>query len=274
MISPLYALITGGSHGIGRALAKECLSRNIPVLLVALPDEDLKNTVAAFRSEFNLPVEAFGVDLCQSTSVDKVMEWIERENFHIGYLINNVGFGRSGLFDSIPLQEYQAMLRLNIEVATSLTYLLLPQLKRTSGSRILNVSSMEATLPLPYKAVYTGTKNYIYAFSLALREELRGGSPTVTVLCPGPILTNEDGRKRLAAQGRRSRLLLMEPHEIAPAAISAMLKGKQQLMPGTLVYLLVFIGRFLPTSIKMRILERLFRKYRAATEEISKPAVL
>ncbi|MEO0734128.1 MAG: SDR family NAD(P)-dependent oxidoreductase, partial [Bacteroidota bacterium] len=138
---------------------------------------------------------------------------------------------------------------------------LLPVLKRTKGG-VMNMSSVEATLPLPYKTVYTGTKAFVYNYSLALREEFRYYDVSVTVLCPGPVITNEDGLKRVKAMGTLAKIAVTMPEDLAPEAISGMLNGKAVVRPGFLVKFMAFLGKFFPRPIKLRLLEKMFSKYR------------
>src|SRR5690606_18757741 len=135
-------------------------------------------------------------------------------------------------------------------------------LKVQSISFILNMSSMEATLPLPYKTVYTGTKNYIFAFSLALREELARSTVSVSVLCPGPVLTNPEGLKRMNSHGKRAKLVMLMPEDVAKIGVDGLLRGKAVIIPGRLNWSIVKLMKLFPTQIKMKILERLFRVYR------------
>lgn len=121
---------------------------------------------------------------------------------------------------------------------------------------------MEATLPLPYKSVYTGTKSFIYSFSLALREELAGSRVSVSVLCPGPVLTNAEGLKRIEAHGKRARMVMLMPEEVAKTALSQLLKGKAVIVPGKINLAIVKCMKLFPTGLKMKLLERVFRVYR------------
>lgn len=257
-----YALVTGGSSGIGKAMAIELAKRGINVIIVALEDELLQEVCTQLRKGFKVKVESLGIDLTQETAPKLVYDWCKKRNFQIGILINNAGFGRSGLLENTPIEEYYKMIRLNNQAAVGLTYYFLPDLKALPKAFILNTSSMEATLPLPYKAVYTGTKNFIYAFSLALREELKFGQVIVSVLCPGPVLTNEDGLKRINAQGGRSQGLVLMPDQVAQYAIPRLLKGQQVMIPGVLPWIIVKLLKFFPTGLKMSLLERIFRVYK------------
>lgn len=261
-----FALITGGSHGIGRAIALECAARGINVLIVALPEPNLEHTLSDLRKRYpDVRVDGLGLDLRGPRAAETIAAWLRENDYAIDILVNNVGFGRGGLFESLKLIDYRDMVQLNNAFPIALTYLLLPGIIARPRRHILNVSSLEATLPLPYKSVYTGTKGFIYSFSLALREELRDRDVKVSVLCPGPVLTNEDGLRRIKAQGRRSQVLLMMPELVARIAVEGMLRGKAVIVPGRANRVIVGLMRFIPTRLKMRILEYIFRKYRYET---------
>ncbi len=257
-----YTLITGASSGIGRAMAFECASRGMNLCLVALDDLALYETAQEIRRQYSVEVHCIGIDLTVESAPVEVYLWCRENDFDVDVLINNAGFGNSGLFEHNPLQEYYQMLELNNHALIGLTYQFLPDLKNHTSAHILNVSSMEATMPLPYKAVYTGTKNFIYAFSLALREEARNTGVAVSVLCPGPVLTNPEGLQRLRSQGKSGKILMMMPEEVAKIAIRSMLKKRRVIIPGVLPYFIFKLLKVMPTSLKMRLLERIFRVYR------------
>ena len=256
-----WALVTGGSHGIGRALTLELLHRDINVAVVALPDENLEDLRREYRDVHGIHLLTLGINLVTTGATDRVETWLATHGITLTYLLNNAGFGRGGLIEHTPWPEYRTMLQLNNQVMVDLCYRFLEQLKQTGGA-ILNMSSMEATLPLPYKTVYTGTKAFVFSFSLALRQELRYHGVGLTVLCPGPVITNEDGMRRVRAQGARAKLLVKFPNDIAPEAIDGLLSGKDVVRPGWLVRALILTSYVTPRRLRMRILERLFSKYR------------
>ena len=265
-----WVLVTGGTHGIGLSLACECLRQGMGVAAIGLDDPNQEIARQRFISLAPTAYRLRAMDLTREGATDEVLDWLDREGITVSYLINNAGFGRGGCFEETSWREYQRMLQLNNQVLVELTYRILPQL-RGCGGGILNLSSMEATLPLPYKTVYTGTKAFVYNFSLALREELRHEQVSVSVLCPGPVLTNEDGLKRLEAQGARAKLLVTTPDSIAPQAVKGMLAGRAVIVPGRLVRLLILISYLTPRPLRMRILEKLFRRYRHAAGPALEP---
>jgi short-subunit dehydrogenase len=259
--TPEWVLVTGGSHGIGRALSLECVKRGLGVAIVALPNEDLRHMEEELAGISGAAYLTLGLNLVAEGAIVKILDWLSEANVLPKYLINNAGFGRGGLFENTPWVEYRTMMQLNNQVMVELTYTLLPILKKTKGG-VLNMSSVEATLPLPYKTVYTGTKAFVYNYSLALREEFRYYDISVSVLCPGPVITNEDGLKRVKAMGTLAKIAVTMPEDLAPEAISGMLKGKAVIRPGFLVKLMAFLGKLFPRPIKLRLLEKMFSKYR------------
>jgi short-subunit dehydrogenase len=151
---------------------------------------------------------------------------------------------------------------LNNHALVGLTYYFMNDLLEVSSANILNISSMEATLPLPYKVVYTATKNFIFSFSLALSEELKPDKVNVSVACPGAVVTNEDGLKRIKAMGWKAKLMVKMPEEIAQTLVRQMYKGKRVIIPGLIPKFIINVMYFLPLNLKMNILEKVFRKYR------------
>lgn len=247
--------------GIGKAFAFECASRGMDLLLVALPDPALDEICTQIKKQFSVEVVTYGIDLTQPTAVESLFNYCLQKKIAVRILINNAGMGAGGRFENIPYQVYFDMLNLNNQVLTKMSYHFLPMLKQHETAFILNMSSMEANLPLPYKSVYTGTKSYVYAFSLALREELAFSNVSVSVLCPGPVLTNPEGLKRMNAHGKRGKWIMLMPAEVAGIGIKNLLKGRGVIVPGKINWVIVKLTKFIPTGMKMKILERLFRVY-------------
>ena len=259
--SKKWVLITGGSHGIGRALTFACIGRGLAVAVIALPDDCLDELNHELTALPHATFTTLGLDLLAPTALERVPTWLAENGIRLTYLINNAGFGRGGLIENTGWAEYLAMLQLNNQVMVGLTLALLPQIKQSRGG-ILNMSSMEATLPLPYKTVYTGTKAFVFNYSLALRQELSYYDVGVTVLCPGPVITNEDGMKRVEAMGALAKVLVTLPEDIAPGAIDDFMKNKDVIRPGFLVRAILAVAYVVPRKLKMRMLERLFSRYR------------
>lgn len=265
--APAYALVTGGSQGIGLELAKAIASRGANILLVALPGPELEIAKTEIKTAYpHLEVDTFGVDLTQEDAPKQVHEWAISGDRKIRILVNNAGFGTSGVMDTKPLGMYMTMMQLNNQAMAAITYHFMPQLRESGGGHVLNMSSMEATVPLPYKAIYAATKAFVYNFSQALRVELAEYGVNVTVVCPGPTITNEEGLERIKTFGDTltwyHKLVIKFPDYTARKALRALDKRRAVIIPGTVPGILFGTARLLPASWKMGILARIFKNYK------------
>ena len=239
----MYTLITGAGAGIGKALAMECASRKMNLLIVSLPGEELETTVDEIKTKYKTECHGFGIDLSRPESFCKVYQWVTENNFHINILINNVGVGSKGDFEHTKTFFYEKQLQLNIHAATMLTHLFLTELKANAPSHIMNTGSMGGFFIIPGKTVYSASKAYIYFFSRSLRLELKQHNVIVSVLCPGGTDSNENTiaiNKELKGIAKRSILM---PEHVAKEAIDKMLKGKARIIPGTINKIYYHISR-------------------------------
>lgn len=247
--------------GIGKAFSISCAKKGKHLILVALPDEQLEEIQKEILTTYQVEVLIFGIDLTQEGAVRRVFEFCVDNKLTINLLINNAGMGTGGKFENIPLEKHLQIVDLNNKVLVLMCHYFLPMLQKQDKAYILNMSSMEANLPVPYKAVYTGSKNFVYAFSLALREELRCGSVSLSVVCPGPVVTNAEVLQRIEAHGKRAKFVVLMPDEVAEISLKGLLNGKTIIIPGKFNWFLVKLSRLFPTAIKLGLLERLFRVY-------------
>lgn len=250
-----YALITGSSEGIGRALAEACAHNGWNVLLVALPNEKLEQTALEIAQHYpTVQVATLGLDLTLPTAPRSIYDWIIKNNYPVNVLVNNAGVGYAGLFETYASPAFfDVLINLNIRATVQITRLLLPILHQQPKSYILNVSSLGAFQPVPYQAVYGGSKAFVYYFSRALREELRGTSISVSAVCPGGTNTNEINRARNQDLKALAKMSISEPAYVAAIAIRGMLRGKAVIIPGKINRVLHYFGSLLPLHVRIRM---------------------
>jgi hypothetical protein len=250
-----YALITGASEGIGKALALECARQGWSVLLVALPNEKLEQAALEIHQLFpTVQVATLGIDLTLTTAPRAVYEWVVKNDFKVNMLINNAGVGYAGVFEEYATPEFfDVLINLNIRATTQLTRLLLPVLRKQPKSYILNVSSLGAFQPVPYQTVYGGTKAFVYYFSRSLREELRGTGVSVSVVCPGGTNTNEVNRARNQDLKPLAKLSISEPAYVAAVAVRGLLRGQEVIVPGRMNRWVLFLSAFVPMRVRIRM---------------------
>jgi uncharacterized protein len=256
----LYTLITGGSEGIGKALAAECASRKMNLILAALPDTHLKETAQALRSEYRVDVIPIGIDLTEMEAPKKIWTFCRDKNLTVNILINNAGVAGSTFFEMASPDYIDLRIQLNIRALVMLTRLFLPELKKLERAYILNVSSMSAFYPIPFKSIYSASKAFVLNFSKAVREELKGSTVSVSILCPSGVRTNVQSFSRIDSHGAFGKLSQVPADAIAHFSLKKLLKGKKLIIPGHFNRLLYFLGRLLPERIKIRLLSQEFRK--------------
>ena len=255
-----YALITGASKGFGKSLAFELAYRNIDVILVALPNENILSVAAKCR-ELGVKAETYEADLTNRDDLLKMTAWANK-NFNISILINNAGKGGTQTFHKSDLSYVDNLIQINVLATTIITHQLLPNLLKQEKSYILNVSSMASFSPIGYKTVYSSTKRYIQHFSRALCNELKDTSVFVSVVLPGPMKTNSEITGRIEKQGLLGKIGLITPERAARVSIRRMLKRKPYILVGRRNYINKFLLALVPAKIRMRLMTK------AASREI------
>ncbi|HOZ50456.1 MAG TPA: SDR family NAD(P)-dependent oxidoreductase [Chitinophagaceae bacterium] len=242
-----YALVAGGSKGIGYAIAKALAKRNFNLILIARNEKDLQIAKQSLESLYPIHVETISKDLSIETSATEIANWCIENNIQLKVLCNVAGLGGINDYLSIPLDTVQYMVRLNVQSCMALSLTLLPLLQKNSPSYILNVASMAAFAPISQKNVYSATKSAVLYFSYSLRYQLKKNNISVSCLCPGPVFTKpsieKDTKAKLGKFGQKMAVPVLTVGEIA---INDLLKGKMIIVPGTLPKIVAAFTRFLP----------------------------
>jgi short-subunit dehydrogenase len=253
-----YTLITGASSGIGKALALECASKGMNVLLVALPGNDLKILQKEISEKYKVLCHGLGFDLSADCSSSAVHNWVKQHGYRVNILINNVGIGSKGQFDQLSPDFYDTQIHLNIVTTCMMTRLFINDLKENAPSHIMNVGSMGGFFILPDKVVYSASKAFVYAFSRGLRMELATSGITVSVLCPGGTDSNEKTTAINKDLKGLAKISILQPHEVAREAINKMLKGQARIIPGFINKFSYHMGRMMPEFIHRMFIARAF----------------
>jgi uncharacterized protein len=259
-MSSRVALITGASQGIGLALAKEAALRGYDLVMVALPDPTFDETANELGQRFGCKVHVIPCDLCQDEAPAMVFRRCQELNVNISLLINNVGLGFLGYFEEADSAGIEKVLKLNIIAVTRFCKLFIPMLREQTPSHILNVASLAAYSPMPFKSVYAASKSYVYSFSRALREELKPAGISVSILNPGPVLTNANTRKASESLGTLARLGIVPPEKLAHYALNRTLRGKAIIIPGKYNRFLVFLQKLIPPSVVAKTVAKVFKR--------------
>ena len=255
-----YTLITGGSEGFGKALAIECASRNMNLILVALPGSELHQLADFLKEKYMVQVVVIEKDLCVEDGCLEVYKEVHSKGLQVNMLFNNAGIGSTSLFQEGSIDVYERQIKLNVLATTIMTRLFLDMLKQNKPAYILNVGSLASYFPLPKKQVYGATKSFVFYFSKCLRKELEKEQVYVTVLCPGAMNTNMAVQLLNKNGNYLIRNSTLEPEQVAPPVIDGLLKRRKVMVPGKLNKCYVFVYSVLPEFIKSIITNRSMEK--------------
>jgi short-subunit dehydrogenase len=174
------ALVTGASSGIGEQLTRLLAGAGVPVVVVARRGDRLR------RLAEELPgIEVLVADLTRKKGCRAVAARIADAARPVDLVVNNAGFGTSGVFHELDVERLGSEVDLNVGALTRLSHAALNQMVPRGRGWLLNVSSVASFQPAPQLAVYAATKAYVTNFTESLHEEVRGTGVHVTALCPG-----------------------------------------------------------------------------------------
>ena len=245
-----WALITGASSGIGKALALEFASRGFNLFLTARNQESLQEVAAECGRKFKIETKIHLADLSRPEVVDDLVRTLSAIGNEIEILVNNAGFGVQGEFVVTELDQELKMLNVQLAAMLKLTKALLPSMIARKGGRILNVASVYSFAPVPFQAVYSACKAFMLSFSASLGEELKGTGVTVTVLCPGTTQTEFRARAGITEKNKSAGV---SAETVAQIAARHTLRGKRLVVPGFFSRLFVIFARRLPFVVVPRL---------------------
>ncbi|MHB1356680.1 MAG: SDR family NAD(P)-dependent oxidoreductase [Anaerolineae bacterium] len=257
-------LITGAAGGLGSALAQEAARLGYDLVLTDVRHEG--SALARMLAEkYEVEAQYRVCDLCSSNGRAEFLDGLRAEGYRFWGLLNVAGIDYEGAFMERSREEILRLLRTNIEATLDLTQGILALREPGSTFRLLNVCSMAAFQPMPYKAIYAASKRFLLDFSRSLSEELRGVA-TVTALCPAGLPTTVETMRRIFAQGFWGRVTAMDTQAVARGTMRRLLRGRRVYVPGVINQVICALSGMLPASLAARFVGRRWRK---AQQEIA-----
>lgn len=255
-----YALITGASKGIGKAIAIELAKRKHDLLLIARSENLLSDLAIELKSKYGIQTHYLSVDLSESGAALKILEWCHLNDYNVNFLVNNAGFGLAGKFESHNLEENTALLQVNMISLIQLCQVFLPALKQNQRSYILNIASTSAYQSVPYLNLYSASKAFVLRFSRSLSQELKGTVVTVTAVSPGPTDTDFPNRAQMSEKTKKASLKFnMSPESVAMIAVNAAFAGKREVVTGFVNKLGKFLVGIFPNGFVEKTAAKLYK---------------
>lgn len=254
-----YALVTGASQGLGRAIAEELARRGHNLFLVSLPGTGLPELSVSLAGRYNITARFLETDLMRLEAPAELLGYVRTNGIEVDILVNNVGIGHGGAIGEYSDVAIEESVFLNMRCTTLMINAFANELGRRGRAYILNIGSFAGFMPIPHKSIYSATKSYVYNLSLAVREELRGRGVSVSVAMPGGIITNGKVRERVNKLGPLGRLNALEPDVAAGNLVRHMFHGRSVIIPGWTNTVAYYIGSALPFRLLLSLTGKIFR---------------
>jgi NAD(P)-dependent dehydrogenase (short-subunit alcohol dehydrogenase family) len=185
------ALVTGGSTGIGRAVARALAERGVRVVITGRNADTLKESAAQ-----NASIRPIVADVADARDVARTVEDVKRTEGRLDILVNNAGVAPVAPLAQATPEHVEDVLGTNVRGVVETTRQALPLLRASRGA-VVNVASIVADQPFPNLSVYSASKAAVVALSRSWAQELGADGIRVNVVSPGPIETPIYGKMAL-----------------------------------------------------------------------------
>jgi uncharacterized protein len=235
-----YALVAGGSDGLGFAFAEAIARRGLDLVLIARQEDRLKTAAVRLKEKYEIDVIFVAADMADYENVKKLLSTLE---VSIGLLVYNAAFAPIGLFENTSEEQLALAAAVNVKAPLLMTKLLsAPMIQQKRGGIVL-MSSLAGAQGSPNISAYAATKSFNAILAEGLWKELRPHGIDVLVCCAGAVLTPgyQQAEKTRPAPGT------LEASEVAEKTLDALGRGPV-IIPG----LINKIGHFMLTRLLSR----------------------
>jgi NAD(P)-dependent dehydrogenase (short-subunit alcohol dehydrogenase family) len=187
------ALITGGSRGLGKAMARGFVQAGADVILSSRNEAELRSAVAEVTKDSARRAHYVVADLAKRDESKRLASEALKFAGRVDVLVNNAGTNMPQAIDSISDEVWDRVLELNLSSVMSLTRALAPQMKERRWGRVIHISSVMAYLSKEKRNVYSATKAALLGLTRASALDLGPFGITVNCIAPGPFLTELPG---------------------------------------------------------------------------------
>jgi short-subunit dehydrogenase len=265
-------IITGGSEGVGAATARMFADAGANLLLVARGKKKLEAIAEELRGKTR--IELFVMDVADADACVNLFKKAQYEFGRVDILINNAGYHKRGLFESVVAEDLGRMIDVNLKGPIVLCRNALPYLRESDSAAIINVASLAGRTPIPGSAAYSASKFGLRAFTFALAEELRDTNIKLAVVSPGAIDTGFSAPYLDTVTDLTLSQPISTPEEVAQTILDLCGNNqREQAMPAisgyltTLSYLMPWLGRLVQP-----LMQRKGKKVKARLKAAAKAA--
>ena len=251
-----WALVTGASAGIGKALAVELARGGTNLVLTARRRDRLESLAHELSSTYKIRCEIVTADLTQASAPGEIFRFAKDKGLQIELLVNNAGFGQYGELHTVEVERLLEMVQVNCSAVLHLTRLFLPEMVARRSGDVLIVSSVAAFQAVPYISTYAATKVFDLFLAEGLAEEMKPFGVRVSALCPG---TTTSEFHELAGHPSHSKGREQSAETVAQNGLKALAAGRNYVISGLANYLGAHGQRLVPRRFVTRIGAKMFR---------------
>lgn len=246
-LSGKVALVTGGSKGLGKAMARGFAEAGANIVISSRHEDELQTALAEITADTEVKGAYFVADMNDRSQVKQLAKDALANMGKVDILVNNAGSNAPEAAEEIDEDSWDRILELNLTSCMLLTRELIPQMKQRQWGRIIHISSIMGLSSAPKRGVYSATKSALIGLARAGALELGSYGITVNCIAPGPFLTDLPrtmfSEEQLATFAERTALKRWgEPRELAGPALllasdaGSYITGSTLLVDGGVVY--------------------------------------
>ena len=183
------ALVTGGSRGLGKAMARIFAQAGADVVIASRHEDELRPTAEAIGADFGVRAEYLTVDMTQRESVARLADEAVARLGKIDILVNNAGGNRPQAVDAIRDADWDYLVELNLNSCMALTRAIVPGMKQRRWGRVIHISSIMGLASTAERNAYSATKAALVGMAKASALDLGPYNITVNCIAPGPFAT-------------------------------------------------------------------------------------
>jgi 3-oxoacyl-[acyl-carrier protein] reductase len=187
------AIVTGGTRGIGRAIAEALAAEGMNICISARTIEDVQQAVRELEGSGGGAATGMACDVRSAEEVEALVAHAVEEFGGVDVLVNNAGIGIFKPVEELTPEEFRAVLETNLFGVFYACHAVIPEMKRRGGGYIINISSLAGANPHPRMAAYNASKFGLNGFSEALMQEVRHDRIKVSYIMPGSVNTEFGG---------------------------------------------------------------------------------
>lgn len=241
-----YTLITGACGGLGKEFCRQLIKSDDLFLTGRSKQKLLLLKEGLQRIEPNRKIEIFEADLTNEEDRKKLFDYADENGIKFSGYIGVAGADIQKEFLKYTPEKVVFQIRLNFEANVAVCHAVLK--RRAANLKILSVSSMSGSTPMPYFAIYSATKSALINFYTSLRFEVKDAK--ITVLAPGGIPTREDVKRDIEIQGRTGKLSAKPAEFVVKKALKGLEKNKRLVIPGFFNKFVYGLEKIVPMPVK------------------------